>query len=346
MDDTLSHFAQATGHRIHRIETKAQVDQLRRKLVVTQSPLAVEHVYPFVDEDYQAIEFRAPGVMASYQVDPKYLETIMDSVELNKKAPGFHEAKATLDEFVDQVQPPVGKELYTFMSCSRNPHEKLKHFEDYPNLINRVKTYVAQHANANQHVGQLIAAMTWPNVEETLKEHQPLEEEEEPKERLPADPLPLFKRNDEKKVLPIEAEPKVWNEDEMREIPAIKQYKLDAGIRGRFPSDKVVTQMLVQSNAFPHIMGKTQTEVPTLEKLDEICFNMADYYPKDLVEAIVATDQAQDLYYALHDKPTDGRELVRTLLKGPEPSQVHKRYGRQYDNGLTNEVKQQLVKFH
>lgn len=343
-ESVLSRFAHDIGERARHLETKADVDQLRRKLIATQVK-DVKGVYPYVDTDFSAIEFRAPGVMESYQVDPRYLMEVLDNVKIDSKVAG---EQPTYEEFVETVQPPKGKELYTFFAHEQT-HEKIGLLgQDQRHLIKAIRNYTPSHAEANMQIGRLIAAMTWPEeVDEVVEDIASGvgEEEEMDPECIDRSYVTTM---DQKKELEVSDEPKQWDESVMREDPDIKDYKIQAGIGGRFPSSKVVTQILTKSDKHPSILGKNQVGMPITTPKEEY-YTIVDCYPKSLVEALVATDQAQELYYAMTDKPTDGRTLIKTLIKGPQASGVtiHKRYGRKYAEGeLSDDVVTKMVEFH
>jgi hypothetical protein len=64
----MNEFARVTKHRPQLLQTKDDVDQLRRKMIATQVPQSVA-VFPFVSDDLAAIEFRAPGAMSRFKTD-------------------------------------------------------------------------------------------------------------------------------------------------------------------------------------------------------------------------------------------------------------------------------------
>jgi hypothetical protein len=64
----MNEFARVTKHRSHFLQTKDDVDQLRRKMIATQVPNYAA-VYPYVSNDLPAIEFRAPGAIARFKTD-------------------------------------------------------------------------------------------------------------------------------------------------------------------------------------------------------------------------------------------------------------------------------------
>lgn len=341
-ESVLSRFAHDIGERPRHLETKADVDQLRRKLIATQVK-DVRGVYPYVDTDLAAIEFRAPGVMESYQVDPHYLMEVLESAKIDSKVAG---EQPTYEEFIETVQPPKGKELYTFFAHEQT-HEKIGLLgQDQRHLIKAIRGYTPSHAEANMQIGRLIAAMTWPEEVDELVE----EINENVGEEVDPDPIDrsFATTMDQKKELEVSEEPKQWDESVMREDPDIKDYKIQAGIGGRFPSSKVVTQILTKSDKYPSIMGKNQLGMPITTAKEEY-YDIIDCYPKELIADLVATEQAQELYYAMAEKPKDGRTLIKTLIKGPQASgvSIHKRYGRKYAEGeLSDAVVAKMVEFH
>lgn len=305
-------FCKETRQRSHEIEDAP------RKFICTQLPSFIDYslVFPFISNDLESINFRAPGILDSYanvrHVSPKLLGELISHPENLKKAlkvPVFN-------DFTNKVQPPAGKELMAFFAPKRK--NLLEHVEALTNnideqkrLYNVIQSYqIPSNIDMKQviiSVGNFLADLhIGEHEEEEIGEEEPQKVEEE---------IEL-----EKEIkLPIK-DSTVMNEMDYWENPVLKAFKIDAGLSTRFSSEKTVKQILVNSCA-PYMnqhleLGKTQTEIPnvSVESIEHFPLSYFDHLPSETIGKIVSMDQCQELYHGLSVKPTEGRELVKTLF--------------------------------
>lgn len=305
-------FCKETRHRAH------EIDEAPRKFICTQLPSFVDYalVFPFISNDLESINFRAPGILDSYanmrHVSPKLLGELISHPENLKKAlkvPVFN-------DFVAKVQPPVGKELLAFFAPKKK--NLLEHVEsltsntdEQKRLFNVIQSY---QIPSNLDMKQVITSLGNFLADMIIGEHEEEEIEEEEPEKVEEE-VEL-----EKEIkLPIK-DSTPMNETDYWENPVLKAFKIDAGLSTRFSSEKTVKQVLVSSCA-PHMnehleLGKTQTEIPnvSIESIEHFPLSYFDHLPSETIGKIVSMDQCQELYHGLSVKPAEGRELVKTLF--------------------------------
>jgi hypothetical protein len=317
-------FAKDTRHREH------QLDEVPLKLVCTQLPSFIDyrHVYPFIADDLNAINFRAPGVLDSYanvrHISPKLLEELLSSPEnlkVAQKVPLFN-------DFVEKVQPPKGKEIVTFFAHRKNLLDHVESittdFDERKRLFKAISGYqIPKNTDMRQaaiSIGHMlnefkIGEHTPEEVIEAEPVKEPVEDEVEEFNLTINDPVPLV-------------------DEEYWENPVLKAFKIDAGLSTRFSTDKTVKQILVRACA-PNMvdkleLGKHQKEVPQVEStFEHFPVSYIDHLPTETISSMLP--YCSDLYHGLIVKPKEGRELVKTLFMSQNPSlkkfiQVSKNY--------------------
>jgi hypothetical protein len=274
-------FAQQTKHR------NSNDGDLRLKMLATQIP-EVRQVYPYIANDWDSIEFRAPGVLESYKMPQKDLERLIGNSTSDSPL---------LKHFAEQVEAPKGKELLVFFA--RKYPENALHLDGpvYYNLKKSKERYDPEE------LAQLIQSIQWVGSEESEEPEEPEKEEE------PTEPVPVASM-----VLPIR-ECKEWVDSEHRMHPAIAKHRLESDLPGRFPSDKIAKQIVFQHmglDVLPY-MGKQQKHLPATPLDENIVKLVVDHLiPKEEIESMISTPEAKKLYCSL--RPSDGRDFAIAMI--------------------------------
>jgi hypothetical protein len=280
-------FAQQTKHR------NINDCDLRMKMLATQIP-EVRQVYPYIANDWNSIEFRAPGVLESYKMPPKELERLLGNCTSDSPL---------LKHFAEQVEAPKGKELVTFFA--RKYPENALHLDGpvYHNLKKHTERYDPEE------LAQLIQSIQWVGSDGTKESEEPEEEEEEEEEKEPVKSMVTAVPQ-----LPIR-ECKEWVDSEHRLHPAIVKHRMEADLPGRFPSDKIAKQIVFQhmgQDVLPY-MGKQQIHLPATPVDESIVKVVVDHLiPKEDIESMISTPEAKKLYCSL--RPSDGRDLAIAMI--------------------------------
>ena len=325
MDETLSQFARHIKERPRYLESKEDLDELRRKMLCTQTS-DVKAVYPWVASDYEGIDFRSPNALHKFHVSPEYMDQVLSQVKMDADLVGN---QSVLEHFVAETNPPVGKELFAYFGKHRS--DMLDHLtvnmdvQPRSDMIKRMREYKSHHPDEVEQMGRLIRSMTWPEISEMVDLSEPIAQEPRTEAvgwsvRQPATVERL------QVALPVD-EPVTFSLTPEQE-ENVKQYKLEAGIGLLFPAKKVITQRLIgaynESQARDErIMGKHQTEYCSAA-VPEDHYELVREWPVDVVERLVALEPLQNYYYSLKDKPKEGRALLRQFLK--HESETLKKY--------------------
>lgn len=266
-------------------------DTLRKVLLATQLP-EVKQVYPFIASDWDSIQFRAPGVLENYKMDPKELEKLLDHVIVSSYP-------AQLKEFAESVKAPPGKELLAFFA--RKYPDNALHLEGP--VYHKIREYKGSFDPVE--IGKWIQSIQWK------------EWETEPVAAVVPTPptLPMVPMIP---TLPI-SEPTPWVESDHRLNPTIVKYRREADLPGRFPVDKIAKQMVYQQlgkDVLPY-MGKQQTHLPAIVPLDPEVVSM-------VVDHLMTTEEIKELLDSqavqdyIHKKRIvvieDGRKLIKDYL--------------------------------
>jgi hypothetical protein len=326
-------FARDTRHRDHH-----DLDQIARKFICTQVPTFLDftEVYQFVSDDLNSVNFRAPNVLQNYatlkHMPPQLLSELLSDVKYPKNV-------AVLNDYVDKVKPPAGKEVLSFFmhgQRKKNLHEHVDALVEDPDerkrLYTAIQRYeVPKHLDRNEMtkaIGNFICEMP---IGATAREEEQKEEKEREEEEVPEEDVDL-KLSD--------TPPKTLVEEEHWENPVLKAFKIDAGLSTRFSAEKTMKQILVASCApgftrVEGILGKFQASIPTIDTqshtIDTFPVHHLDHLSVEAIRSIVSTQQARELYAGLLVKPATALELAKTLILIHHPTlgkfvQVSKHY--------------------
>lgn len=223
----MNEFARVTKHRPQLLQTKDDVDQLRRKMIASQVPQSGA-VFPFVSDDLAAIEFRAPGAMSRFKTDIRpYCDNDKD---------------------------------YAFLMDPRNKPSE---------------------------VGEFIASMTWPGLDEIVDVGSipPAAREAGGRggagENSAPDPhSPPASLTGVRIADPISID---FSSD-----PSIAEFKAQAGISHRFPAHLVAEQILLSHMGVPigtELLSKHQTYVPSIPLTASVA-RIVDTFPRERIEEL------------------------------------------------------------
>ncbi len=347
-------FIKDTKHREHQLE---DLDLVSKKFLCTQLPTFVDYkeIYPFISDDLGSINFRSSNILDDYanvrHAQPELLSTLLGSAVAPANVPVF-------DDYVSKINPPQNKEVLFFFLQGAKKKNLSEHID-----------YNVQDANERKRLFSAIQKYQVPPTEnmksiiETignfmmdLKVGTPvLGEEENDNPNIPSE------EEDEEVNQPVSlptSEPTQFSETDHWENPVLKAFKIDAGLSTRFSSENSIKQILIASCAphmcegpgFSSLLGKFQTNLPEINyeehTLEHFPINYVDTMSSDIINEIVQTDEAQNLYHGLLVKPKDSRELVKTLIVRHHPTlgkfvQVSKNY--KGCERLTEEVGECLI---
>lgn len=358
--DTIAKFARDTRHKEHELDN---VQLISKKLLATQTPISTcKDVYPYVSSDRSRIEFRCPGTLENYTIEPGFLSQVLvqSSVDLSKYA--------IVNDFVGKVQPETGKELVTFFLHGQRDND-LHAFIDADlgldqdaQLYTKIRNYTPDAALSKQEVtreiGALINALTIDIAKDEqlfidcgMKESSEESEEEEKEEK-------------ESRLMLEDVESKEWTADHeraLRENPVMRAFKKDVKLTTQFPAVKTSKQLILSVVASPvnialyihPLLGKRQNtpkKNTTVDLGDEShwkqMLNIVDSFKQEAIDAIIDTEQAKS--YGLLSKFTGTKhEFVKSLINAHSPftsdSKSMIRYLKRYPNGLSSEIVQQIV---
>lgn len=343
-----------------------------KKMLVTQSPVCDwKTVYPFVANDMQRIEFRAPNQLQNY-ADHKYLQPGFLKAVLSANNELWRDHAVTQD-FVEQVAPPAGSELVTFFlqgQKAKNMHQLLD--VDVENAASSLADKICAYTpnprldsrECAREIGVLINSLSFPFivyqqldlVNCSLHKGEEEEEEEEKKEV--------------KSVYLQDSPPVEWtaeHERDLRQNPVMQAFKKNTNLANQYPSQKVAKQILLSAVATPDtiyktiapILGKRQPIESVIAAKPGVDVFSEETWPKlqkvvdslspESIDAIVDTKQAQD-YYNLTKKMghRDKRSFVKSLLNvhacvEAEDTQ-RTRYLKRWPNGICHEIASSIVK--
>lgn len=324
-------FPRETRHRLHQLETTKDVDLVAKKFLCTQLPKFVDFrgVYPFISDDLEAIDFRAPGVLNDYayfrHVDPKEFHQLLllggeENLKRAKQVPVFV-------DFCERVQPPKGKELVAFFIHGQLKKNLIDHVselfdndDEKRRLLKALRDYTVPETlqmgnELTETLGMLLADLILSTdnvlVEQGNNEQQEEEEEsvEEEEEETMASSLPT-------------SESKSWNEEEHWENPVLKAFKVEAGLSTQFPSKNAYKQMAISSLAAPgyspprFILGKFQSgnSLPPVEDRHVVASVLVEHAPTETIERIAHHSNVQSYYYRNKASHDENRGLVKAYL--------------------------------
>lgn len=314
-------FPGDTRHRLHRLETDEDVAHVSRKFICTQLPKFVDwkRVYHFLDDDLEAIAFRAPGVMDDYadfrHIDPTEFGIIDSKQNLirAKQVPVF-------EHYCEEIQPPAGKELGAFFAhgqIKKNLMDHVTHL-DFPDPVaaaKRIREYQVPKALGGRElvetlgflIRDLQVATDGVFVDQQTDEAvAPIQEEVE-------------EDNSEEIQSGVEhvAEPEPWVEEDHWTNPVLEAFKLEAGLSTQFSSENTLKQVLVSSCARPgyllpaKYLGKFQST--TLPSTDHLPEPLIDCAPTEVIRSICNHPALKRHFW--ETRLSEGRQLVKSYLE-------------------------------
>ena len=293
-----------------------------RKFICTQVPtfLDYRHVFPFVSDDLNSIEFRAPNVLHNYatlkHLPPQVLSELLGCVACPKNVP-------VLSDFVDKVKPPEGKEVLTFFlhgQRKKNLHEHIDALTSDEAERKRLYTEIQRYAipdhldrkEMTKAIGSFIRDMPigLPGQEAAV---EMIEKKTKDKD---------YDVEEEVRLSKTDPKPPVNDEDHW-ENPVLKAFKVEAGLSTRFSAEKTMKQMIAGMSPTyvpsADILGKFQAEIPKTTL--DVPIEYVDHMSNEAVDKVVSTQQAKDLYVGLIVKPLTARDLVKAVILVNHPTQ-------------------------
>lgn len=370
----VSEFATDTCHKeteLNNVNTSVII----KKFLATQAPIAKWYkVYPFVSDDISRIEFRAPNQLDRWangvELPVGTLESILGKVS---NAPLFK--YAVIKDYLDQVKPPVGRELHSLFLHGQQ-HKNLHDypFEQDPELHKRILQYKPDKSFSEKQlareIGSFIKDLEFkPEAESELIEcgtcggknkdekDRSGEEEEEEDNYGKAHERDRLNLKDH-----VQTEWLAQHERELRGNPVMQAFKKENQLPTQFPSVKAAKQLILSSvspqlNSLDRekILGKRQTEIKgvpvnTVDTSDwKHLLSVVDSFKPETIDAIVNTDQCKRFARLTKRRNYKNKtELVKALISEHSPynlyGEYNKRYLSSYDNGLNPEIIQAIIK--
>lgn len=320
-------FAVDTRQRLHLVETQEDANSITRKFLSTQlsNLVPVSKLYPFVGDDYDAVQFRAPGSLDTYakykHVPPAELDRLVTN-EHNYKYARDH--VPAFEDFVETVKPPKDKEVYAFFvhgqiqkNLSDHVNYMTEDFHERQRLYNAIRDYkTPMSAELVQTVGKFLQELqVGPAMivaEEVDKPQKPqIKEEEEEEETLT--------------TRGVEIDSSHQQADDLWENPILKAFKVEAGLASQFCDVKASKQALVsmfaplETHMLAKLMGRYQSDVPRVAPEAQEWKPLVTAYSPAQLKAITQTEQAQQFYRRQPDKPVTNLEWVQRLLEARQP---------------------------
>lgn len=318
----ISQFATDTGHKQH---LEPDTTLMIKKFLATQAPIVddFKKVYPFVANDLNRIEFRAPNQLQRYNsgilLKKGQLDSICEkaSVDPNSHYPVFN-------DFCKKIDPPKGSELAMFFLHS----QRNKNLEDLvPSnvMFTRIRNYTVPEGIPESlivsEIGHLIAGLTFTNPEWEYseidcgynKESVNMEEEEEEEESDDEEDISFVISPE----IPYTAE----HEKELRNNPVMIAFKKDNKITHQYSAVKVAKQMLVSAvhpigEHLNPLLGKRQKlNMLKSHPISDPILSIIDHMDVLTIEQILSTPQAQLYIRATTNDPSNvGRQTVKDLI--------------------------------
>lgn len=337
MDHELSQFAKAIRERPRYLETKQDIDDLRKKLMVSQLR-DMAAVYPFVGDDMKTIDFRSPGTLKAYRANPEYLQQVCQEAQFDRSN------QSVLDDFVEVVQPPKGQELFSYLAHMAKNTDICTHLfntvedvEERKRLTKALQEYSSNHPEQLKQLGELMHSLAWPERDDVVDmevDYQKVAQELREVAPIVATSIKTLECSD--------AADHTEQEQQWRDADHMKQFKIQNGIGGLFSTRKTAVQRVLNQHNVqdPLVMGKHQDSVQD-DAFDPSLYQVCAYLPVESVQDAVATPELQEFYLACLDRPTDGRQLVQQFLE--RSAKTRRQY--EYPEQLPTAVKNGLIKW-
>lgn len=278
------------------------------KFLCTQLP-HWDLVYPYIADDLESVQFRAPGVLNNYarykQIEPKVLDELIRPIE-----------SPLIDHFAETVNFPLPeKKAYGFFLVgqkNKNLEQHLEHllpgdehFAERKRLFKAIQGFdLPSDTNVIEQLADTVRMVSSDIlIQDTIEESEPVKVEKEEvinrKITLPDAPAPC----------------------DLSDNPSIVQFKQLAGLASHFPTIKVVNQILAKSIHADELvesqLGKFQTEIPNLQVED--LKELVKVYPSEKLQSAIDTPEMEEFYHSLResDKPKDKLSCVQMFLSEP-----------------------------
>ena len=317
-------FVTDTRQRLHLVETQADADVIARKFLATQlsNLVPVSKVYPFVADDYESVEFKAPGALNAYakykHIEPAELDRLVSN-ENNLKYAKEH--VPAFDEFMEVVKPPEGKEVYAFFvhgQIQKNLSDHVNYMTD--DFHERQRLYKAIRDYTTPQSPELITTvgkfLQYLHVGPTALFEEPQKVEKHQK---------TTEEDEDEKPMTVEMDAVPHEQLDLWENPILRAFKVEAGLASQFCNTKASKQVLVSMFA-PHEthlvekhMGKFQSQVPQVISEGSEWKPLLTVYTPSQLKAVTQTEQAQQFFRRQQDKPTSNLEWVQRLLEARQP---------------------------
>ena len=316
----MDEFISATKHRDHQIETEDDIKHVAKKFLATQIPKFVpwQDVYPFVSDDMDSIEHRAPHVLANYaefkHTNPAFLASLLEGVRVPTQSKIFQ-------HYTNSIHPPPGKELIAFFAHGQLQKDLQGHVEhitedisEQKRLVRAIREYTPLPINredAAVDIGNFLDELDL-NIGQ-LDEHT--------ERHSPSPTMPQQREMAEEEPVLVHVDAKPWEEEASWRNDILNTFKVNHGLPAHFSSQKVAKQILLSGRNNKHsltpIMGKFQSKIDATNVCkDELVAMVAEHLPDDNVKKICETQQAKTFYKSLKidQRPTTNRDLLRLML--------------------------------
>jgi hypothetical protein len=318
----LSSFTKDTRHRI-RDDTDTSAIAL--KFLCTQLP-HWSLVYPYIADDLESVQFRAPGVLDNYakykQIEPKEL------AEMTKN----EKNSLLIDHYIETVGFPIDftkdQKLHAFFLLGQKQKNLVEHlnyllpddekyFEERKRLFQAIQEFeLPSTPDVIEQIAEILTSIPKNEVMTEVEEEEATKKE---KTQKVGDEYLI----DRKIQLPDSGERKTLNDQDLWDNPIISQFKEAAGLARHFPSSKIVSQILSKliNNAEigSQMMGKFQTEIPSLDGIQrnsDAFRDLLKIIPGEKLQAAIETEEMEQFYHGLKEdkKPKDKLECVQMYV--------------------------------
>lgn len=306
----LQEFIDSVEHRNFEPESDKDLQQCGRKFLVTQAPKFVnwEQIYPYVSDDFDSINFRAPDVLSDYanflETDPKIIENMVCCEENDRNS------RNVFKEYLNTIQCPQGMETFAVFAHGQK-NKNLEHF--YPELSEQINKFEPQEELDLNTIGEYFRNL----VVSTNTEPVMIIESKEPEETIKSEEQPIVVP--EQQQWTHELEEQSWRNS------ILKAFKTEHDLPQHFSAlntmKQIILGLIVDDEAYnlgekAGICGKFQTNIDVKKlnisdkELQEDILTVIDYLPNEVIERCAKTHVAQQFY----KKAENSRELVKMLL--------------------------------
>lgn len=339
VEDAVAKFAQDTRHRDRHLQQDKQIHALIRKLLVTQvgHMASWKQVYPFVANDMEAIEFRAPGSLELYSQRDHHLP-IEFFQALFKDTTNVE--NSLLDEFQSKTQCPIEDRLVLYFM---GPHAKAETLEklykgdeflrkrrELAKSIESFQSELVETGNENEliiQLGTLINDIELPTEIYIVA----IEENSKNKNNSVAKDVttPSGEKEEPLKVVNFKTEQPKDHEEWQKDVnPILREYRKQQQVGAFFPVHHLARQCLILAAA-PHATHQLQEHLGKRQYVEKLALprqmapntnewqtvlGFVDTLPTETVQKLVHTNQVQD--YVRMALPSSAQTLsAQQILK-------------------------------